>query len=363
MKVGILGGGQLGWMTVLEGRKLGHEFYVLDKSPNSPAVRVADGWYPPNRAREFSDRCDVITYEFEHIDENVLSSLGKDTTPPLEVLRLKKSRILEKRFLLYHGYPVAPFEVLRTRELTQLEFRKTLVAKAQSLGYDGKGQYVIESPEDLKPLLENHGPDEEFLVEEFVDFSAEVSLIGVRDYEGRVEMYPVSFNYHREGILLYNYAPYDTPLESRLKDIVSRLMEDLKVVGLLAVEFFITKEGEPLVNEFAPRPHNTGHYTLDGAYTSQFENLLRAITGLPLGSTDLKLPTGMVNLLGVSLEDFDVKELLSLPGVKLYWYGKEKRPKRKLGHVNVCGKSVEEVKEKMEVVLKSIYGEAYLGVE
>ncbi len=356
MRIGILGGGQLGWMTILEGRKLGYEFYVLDESPKAPAAKIADRWFPPEEVEEFSKLCDVITYEFEHIRESVVSSLVKDTLPSTEVLKIKRSRVSEKGFLSKRGYPVANFKVMSAHQIEGLKPDRPLVAKAESLGYDGKGQYLLRSEEDILELVKNHSPEDRFVVEEFVNFIAEVSSIAVRDIEGNVRVYPLSYNFHSEGILLYNYAPYNIPLESRVREIVSELAVDLGIVGLLAVEFFVTEEGEVLINEFAPRPHNTGHYTLDGSYTSQFESLLRAITGLPLGRTGIKVPTGMVNLLGLSLEDIDLKEVMNIPGSKLYWYGKEKRPRRKVGHINISSEDVSLLKERINRTLKSVYG-------
>ncbi len=360
MRVGILGGGQLGWMTILEGRKLGYEFYVLDKNPNAPASKLADRWFPPEKAEEFSELCDVITYEFEHIDDEVLQSLKRDTKPPLEVLRLKRSRISEKNYLSSMGYPVAEYRVISAKQIPEVCIDKPYVAKAERLGYDGKGQYILRNSEDIDKLTSNHEPEDLFILEEFIDFVAEVSCVGVRDAFGNVKLYPVSFNYHRGGILLYNYAPYDLEA-SMLKDIqdtVSQLMEDMDITGLLAVEFFITTSGKVLINEFAPRPHNTGHYTLEASYTSQFENLLRAITSLPVGETSLKLPGGMVNILGLSLEDISLEDILSIPGARLYWYGKEKRKGRKMGHINVTAPSVQILTNRLKDTLEIVYAQS-----
>ena len=357
MNIGILGGGQLGWMTILEGRKLGFKFFVLDKNPNAPASRVADGWFPPEKVEEFSRLCDVITYEFEHIEDSVLENLKGEVLPNLEVLRIKRSRGSEKSFLLKAGYPVPRFQVCGLENLEECVKRVGLpaVVKAERLGYDGKGQYRIQDLEDLERVSSNHSQGESFVVEEMVRFRAEVSAVGVRDRKGRIEVFPVTQNVHEEGILLYNWTIDEGEVPKEVVDIVSDLMEDLSVVGLLAVEFFLTEEGKILINEFAPRPHNTGHYTLDGTYTSQFENLLRAITGLPLGSTRLKAPSGMVNILGLSLEDIDLENILSVEGTKLYWYGKEKRERRKMGHVNVVAEDMETLRAKLQRILKGVY--------
>ncbi len=357
MNIGILGGGQLGWMTILEGKKLGFNFFVLDKNPNAPASRIADRWFPPEKVKEFCRVSDVITYEFEHIDDEVLEKIEDEVLPSLNVLELKRSRGKEKTFLYKQGYPVANF---RIGNLSQLEYMVEevgypAVVKAEKLGYDGKGQYRVRTKEDLEDIYRNHGEGESFVIEEFIDFRMEVSAVGVRDRKGSVRVYPVTENVHEKGILLYNWVSDRKVCEKEVVDIISELMEDLSIVGLLAVEFFITKDDRVLINEFAPRPHNTGHYTLDGTYTSQFENLVRAITDLPLGSTQLKINSGMVNILGLSYDELHIEEILSIKGTKLYWYGKEKRERRKMGHVNVVGKNVENVKSKIEKILKTLY--------
>ena len=357
MNVGILGGGQLGWMTILEGRKLGFNFYVLDKDPKAPASRVADRWFPPEKAEEFYSICDVITYEFEHIEEEILSKVEDKVVPNLAALELKQSRGEEKSFLYRNGYPVARFRRGKLGQLRELlrEVGLPAVVKSERLGYDGKGQYRVYEEGEVEGILSRHSEEESFVVEEFVDFQREVSAVGVRDSEGRVKVFPLTENVHEEGILLYNRTAERLPYEREVVGIVSQLIEDLGIVGLLAVEFFVTKEGKVLINEFAPRPHNTGHYTLDGAYTSQFENLLRAITGLPLGSTKLKLPSGMVNILGMSKEELPTEEILKIEGTKVYWYGKTKKIRRKMGHVNVVSRSVSDMEIKLDKLLRILY--------
>ncbi|AAC06567.1 5-(carboxyamino)imidazole ribonucleotide synthase [Aquifex aeolicus] len=356
LTVGILGGGQLGWMTILEGRKLGFKFHVLEDKENAPACRVADRCFRTGQISEFVDSCDIITYEFEHIKDEVLEKCESKLIPNPQALYVKKSRIREKLFLKKHGFPVPEFLVIKRDEIIDAlkSFKLPVVIKAEKLGYDGKGQYRIKKLEDANQVVKNHDKEESFIIEEFVKFEAEISCIGVRDREGKTYFYPQPFNKHEEGILIYNYVPYAKLKEA--EEITKRLMELLDIVGVFTVEFFLLKDGRVLINEFAPRVHNTGHWTLDGAYTSQFENLLRAITEMPLGSTELKLPSGMVNILGKSYEEIPLKEILSVEGAKLYWYGKEKKPRRKVGHVNVVGRSKEEVVEKVERVFTLLKG-------
>jgi len=357
MNIGILGGGQLGWMTILEGRKLGFNFFVLDNNPDAPASRVADRWFPPEKVEEFYKLCDVVTYEFEHIEEGVLHRVENRLVPNLTALQLKQSRGEEKSFLYRNGYPVARFRRGKLSQLNELirEVGLPTVVKSERLGYDGKGQYRVFQERDLERILSNHSQEESFVVEEFVEFQSEVSAVGARDSGGNIRVFPITENVHEDGILLYNRTTERLPYEREVVGIVSQLMEDLNIVGLLAVEFFITEEGEVLINEFAPRPHNTGHYTLDGTYTSQFENLLRAITGLPLGSTRLKLPAGMVNILGLSKEELPLEEILRIEGSQVYWYGKPKKARRKVGHVNVVSANRSDVEIKLDKLLRIIY--------
>ncbi|MFN3598225.1 MAG: 5-(carboxyamino)imidazole ribonucleotide synthase [Aquificaceae bacterium] len=355
MRIGILGGGQLGWMTILEGRRFGFDFFVLDHDPKASGSKIADRWFPPEEVEEFIRECDVITYEFEHIEERVLEKVYDLTTPSLSLLELKRSKIREKEFYRKNGYPTVDFVVADGKTLRERvkAFGFPCMVKAERLGYDGKGQYRVYYEEDIERVLKNHSQEEKFLVERLIDFSFEFSLIGVRDKKGSRQVYPLTINHHERGILLYNFTRSLSIKEA--EDILLSLMEDLNLVGLLAVEFFYTWDGRVLINEFAPRPHNTGHYTLDGCYTSQFENLLRAICGLPLGSTRLKSPSGMVNILGLSLEEIDLGSLLSIEGTKLYWYGKDKKPRRKMGHINLVAKTEQELEEKMEKVVNLIY--------
>ncbi|MFN7065403.1 MAG: 5-(carboxyamino)imidazole ribonucleotide synthase [Aquificaceae bacterium] len=355
MRVGILGGGQLGWMTILEGKRFGFEFFVLDPNPKAPASKIADRWFPPEEVEEFIRHCHVITYEFEHIEERVLQKVYDLTTPSIGLLDLKRSKIKEKEFYKRNNYPTPDFVAVEGKELIDRvgAFGFPCLIKAERLGYDGKGQYKVYHREDLNMVLKNHPQEERFLVERLIDFSFEFSFIGVRDRKGHIRLYPLSVNHHEEGILLHSSTRSLFIREG--EEIVSSLMEDLNLVGLLAVEFFYTWNGKVLINEFAPRPHNTGHYTLDGCYTSQFENLLRAICGLPLGSTKLKVPSGMVNLLGLSLEDIDLEKILSMEGTRLYWYSKEKKPRRKVGHINLVASTEQEVEEKIERLINLIY--------
>ncbi len=349
MNIGIIGDGQLGWMTIFENRKLNYNFFVLGNNPDAPASKIADRFFRYEDFEDFLKISEEIVFEFEHIPEFVFEKLEK--YPNFEALKIKRSRISEKIFLKNKGYPVAEFSYVYGHNLKEKikDFKFPVVVKAETLGYDGKGQYVVKRELDISEILKNHSLNESFIIEEFVKFKYEVSAIGVRDKKGNTDIYPVSFNYHEDGILIYNYAPFIE--DKRINEIVLSLMEDLDITGLLAVEFFIDENGNPIINEFAPRPHNTGHWTMDGAYTSQFENLIRAVSNIPIGSTKPKLPAGMVNILGKALEDIDINSILEIEGTKLYWYGKTKKERRKMGHINLVSDNIETVKEKLNQIL------------
>ncbi|WP_461829702.1 5-(carboxyamino)imidazole ribonucleotide synthase [Aquifex sp.] len=355
MNIGILGGGQLGWMTILEGRKLGFNFFVLEDKEDAPACRVADRCFKSSQVEEFYKLCDLITYEFEHISDDIIEKVRDKLLPNPQALLIKKSRIREKNFIKKLGLPAPEFREATTDTLKEkvLEIGFPAVVKAETLGYDGKGQYLVKELKDLEHIFRNHGKGDRFVVEQFVNFTSEISCIGVRNKEGELKFYPIPFNKHTEGILLYNYVPYKSL--KKAEEITATLMEELDIVGVFTVEFFLLEDDRILINEFAPRVHNTGHWSLDGAFTSQFENLLRAITGLPLGSTELKVPTAMVNILGLDIKEIETEEILKIEGTKLYWYGKKKKPRRKVGHINIQDKDIENLQYKIQKVLKLLY--------
>lgn len=360
MVIGILGGGQLGWMTILEGRKLGVRFAVLDMNPGSPACRLADFCFTPDSVEEFVRTSDVITWEFEHIEGGVLESCSPKLISPNWILDLKKSRAQEKTFLSKRGFPTPEFTISSGEGIDIAIQRIGLpaVVKRDAWGYDGKGQFLIRDFGDMESFRSRVSSKESFVVEKFIDFRAEVSLITVRDRNGRTYHYPMTENTHREGILIKNRVVYNENLIREAREINEALCRELSLTGLLAVEYFVTKEGRLLVNEFAPRPHNTGHYTLDGAVTSQFENLVRVLMGLPTGSTDLVKPSAMVNIIGKDLDSISVGEILEIRGTKLYWYGKEPRSRRKMGHVNIVSDSFEELDRLVNRVESLIYAGA-----
>ncbi len=348
MRIGILGGGQLGLMMINEGRRLPYTFYVMDEQ-EAPACGVADKCFPPSNYRDMIDSSDVVTFEFEHVSEDALkyaSDQGK-LLPSIEAVELKRERYKEKEYYRIHGLPTPRFVVARGGEealrVLKDEFNNRGVIKQSRGGYDGKGQYFVRDQSSVPTQIREM--DCTFVVEEFVDFDFEASVIGVRSRKGEFSAYPPTFNLNLKGILVYNYGPFGDP---KMVEIVRKLADSLNYVGTLGVEFFV-RGNEILINEFAPRVHNTGHYTLDGALFSQFDQHVNAIVGGEPLSTEVTTPSGMVNLLGT-------EEIPSVKVGKVYWYNKrEAKKRRKMGHVNVTGRDLEDVKGKIDILMKQIY--------
>ena len=315
--VACIGGGQLGRMLGLAGLQLGLSFRFLDPSPEACARAVGElvvGEYgDPDALGRLGAGTDVVTYEFENVPVEAARRL--EAVPGPAALEHGQDRLREKELFRSLGIPTARFGGLEETGLPAL-------VKSRRLGYDGKGQRRLDGPGAL-------GEDE--LAEELVPFERELSIVGVRGRDGEMRFWPVAENMHRRGILRLTRAPALDAPQREAEAICATLMDALGYVGVLAVELFEVG-GRLLANEFAPRVHNTGHWTIDGAQTSQFENHLRAILGLPLGSTAALGPCAMANLIGAVPP---LVELLALPGARVHLYGKEPRPGRKLGHVTL----------------------------
>ncbi|AOL15568.1 5-(carboxyamino)imidazole ribonucleotide synthase [Sulfolobus sp. A20] len=350
-KIGILGGGQLGWMMILEGRKFPFTFYVLDDDKSAPACKIADKCFTSNEYKEFVENSDIVTFEFEHVNEKALEyaeEKGK-LFPAIRSVELKRERYKEKLFYRDHGLPTPKFFVAEDGQealkILRENFNNIGVIKESQGGYDGKGQYFIKGDVEKYEFLKQKKV--KMVVEEYVNFDFEASVIITRDRKGRVAYYPPTYNYNEKGILVYNYGPYNN---KEIIDLAIRLVNELDYVGTLGLEVFVAN-GKVLINEFAPRVHNTGHYTLDGALISQFEQHLRAILGMSLGPTDVLCPSGMINILGT---DKIPPEVLNYG--KVYWYSKsEVRKRRKVGHINIVGNNLEEVKQKIDKIMQLIY--------
>lgn len=354
--IGILGSGQLGRMLTIAAKQMGYSVSIYSPDKDSPAGQVADrevvGAYEDlNAVRAFAQSVNVVTFEFENVPSATTRAAAEfaPVRPDGQVLHITQQRLREKTFLQDHGFPVTPFKrivSLSELEAAAQELGLPAVLKTASFGYDGKGQVKLRAPEDL-PAAFAALKGAEAIYEAFVDFEKEISVVAARTLSGAVSAFPVFENAHANHILDVTFAPANIPdaLAEEARRIAAGILEALKVVGLLTVELFVTRDGRILVNELAPRTHNSGHLTLDACVTSQFELQLRAVCGLPLGSTELHQPAAMANLLGHLWEPVepDWAGALEDPRVKLHLYGKaEARRGRKMGHLNAQGTTAEE---------------------
>jgi 5-(carboxyamino)imidazole ribonucleotide synthase len=358
-QVAVLGGGQLGWMLALAGIPLGVRFRFLDPSPDAPAGRLGDlvvaGLDDEEAARRCAKGCDVVTYEWEGVPAGTARAAGDGARAPVHpsptVLELAQDRVAEKSALRALGVPTADFRPVATRaDLAAAldELGLPAVLKTRRGGYDGKGQALLRGPGDAPRAFAALGGARAVL-EAFVPFRRELSVLAVRSRAGEVTCWPVVENEHRDGILRLTWAPargHDTALQARAEACVRPLLEAHDYVGVCCVELFDTG-AELLANEIAPRVHNSGHWTIEGAATSQFENHVRAVVGWPLGATAARAPSAMVNCVGTMPAARDV---LAVPGAHLHDYGKAPRPGRKLGHVTVTAGDAGELAARVEQV-------------
>ena len=354
--VGILGGGQLGRMLAIAARRMGYRVHAYEPQPDCPAGQICDvevnAPYTDSAALEkFAQGVDVISFEFENIPRTALDTVSalKPVRPRGEVLHICQNREREKNFLRSKGFPCAPFRVVDSAETLAsalAEIGTPSVLKTADFGYDGKGQLKISTPADAAELWQRFGAPRGVL-EKWIPFEAELSVVCARGLNGEVVPFPCSENIHENHILDLSIVParFAPEIAARAEKIASAIAEALDVVGLIAVEFFLTRDGELLVNELAPRPHNSGHFSFDACVTSQFEQQLRAVCGLPLGSPELLRPVVMWNILGDLWKNGepDWSVVLREPRAKLHLYGKsEARPGRKMGHVCVMADSTTE---------------------
>lgn len=359
--LGILGGGQLGRMLALAARSLGYGVHVFTPEPGSPAGQVADvecvaPYEDLERVRDFARGTDVVTFEFENVPSATSAAAAEVALvrPDGRVLHVTQHRLREKTFLRDQGFPVTPFRSvgsLPELERAVAELGLPAVLKTAAFGYDGKGQQVLRTTADLAPAMAalQGAPA---ILEAMVDFTLELSVVGARTASGDFAAFPVFQNAHARHILDVTTVPSDVPesMQAAARDLARGILRSLDVVGLLTVELFLTRDARLLVNELAPRTHNSGHVTLDACVTSQFEQQVRAICGLPLGDTRLRSPAAMANLLG------DVwaaaggsprwEAALSFPDVHLHLYGKtDPRPGRKMGHLTALAGTAAEAAE------------------
>lgn len=345
--VGVLGSGQLGRMFAIAARRMGYRVHTLSPADDTPTGQVADveinaAYDDLDAVRSFARNVDVVTFEFENVPAPTAAAAAEfaPVRPGGEVLHTTQNRLREKTFLTQAGFAVTPFAAVRSAE----ELKRAIdqlglpaVLKTAGWGYDGKGQIKIARAEDAAAAWTSLDTDEAVL-EAWVDYECEVSVVAARGTHGAVVDYGLIANTHSNHILDVSAAPAPLPAElaAEASQIARGVLEQLKVVGVLCVEFFVTRSGQLWINELAPRPHNSGHLTFDACVTSQFEQQLRAICGLPLGSTEQLRPAAMANLLGDCWRQGvpDWAAMCELPNVKLHLYGKaEPRPGRKMGHL------------------------------
>ena len=356
--VGVLGSGQLGRMLVFAARRIGYGVHVFSPEADSPAGRLANHeWTAPyenlDAARAFARAVDVVTLEFENIPAETVREISsvKPVRPGLKALGVAQNRLREKEFLRGAGFPVAAFRPVPDRAslgpaLQDVGFPAVL--KTAGFGYDGKGQTRISAPEDADGAWEALG--QEAVLEAWVEFEAELSVVAARGPDGSFAHYGAVRNTHDRHILDLTLAPAGVPpeVEKEAVNITSGIFEELGIIGTACVELFLT-DGGLLVNEIAPRPHNSGHWTIEGATSSQFEQQLRAVCGLPLGSTHRPEPAAMANILGDLWEagEPDWSAALAVPGATLHLYGKKQpRPGRKMGHITARAATADQAARK-----------------
>jgi 5-(carboxyamino)imidazole ribonucleotide synthase len=362
LRVGVLGGGQLGRMLGLAGIPLGFRFLFLDPAADACAGAVGDLLQAPfddePAARNLARQVDLATFDFENVPESTaqaFESIGS-LFPGSNALGASQDRLVEKDLLQKLGASVPAYHPVasRTELLDGLDrLGYPAVLKTRRFGYDGKGQAVLRDAEDLERAWQQLG-DSRLVLETFVPFEAECSLIGVRGRDGATKFWPLTRNVHADGILALSLpGVFDSSLQQAAESIMLRLMEHLGYTGVLTMEFFL-RDGTLLFNEFAPRVHNSGHWTIDGAECSQFENHLRAISGLPLGATRMVTPSLMFNWIGVMP---DPVQALQVPGLHWHDYGKQPRPGRKLGHATLTASSMDELRARSEQVAATAGGD------
>lgn len=368
-KVGVLGGGQLGKMLALAAGNWHLPMYFLDESKDFPAEPFATGFVEGSFKNyddvyDFGKKMDVLTIEIEHVNTDALLQLEKEGLtihPKPSALNIIKDKGLQKQFYQQHQFPTSDFQLFDTEEdlrkaIDNQKITYPFVQKSRTAGYDGKGVAIIRSEADLQTKLLSDA----CVVEELVDIQKELAVIVARNSSGEVVAFPtVEMDFNAEANLvefLVCPAQIDHYIAQAAENLAKAVIEAFDICGLLAVELFLTKDNQLLINEVAPRPHNSGHHTIDSCYTSQFEQHLRGILNLPLGSTKMKSPAVMVNLLGESGYSGHVlyqglEECLAVEGVNVHLYGKaETKPFRKMGHVTVLGETVEVAKQKARQV-------------
>ncbi len=367
-KLGVLGGGQLGKMLIQEAVNLNISTYILDPDANAPCKDLCSKFFQGSlkdfdTVYNFGKQVDLLTIEIEHVNVEAMEKLqaeGISVFPQPEILRMVQDKGLQKQFYRLNKIPTAPFHLINSKdEIKQFAAEFPFFQKLRKEGYDGRGVVRLTDANNLEKAF-----DVPSVLEKLVDFEKEISVIVSRNAKGEVAVFPtVELVFNPEVNLvehLFSPANISAETEKQAKEIAIHVIESLKMVGLLAVEMFLTKTGEILVNEIAPRPHNSGHQTIEGNFTSQYMQHLRAILNLPAGNTDIKTPAVMVNLLGEPGFTGDavyegLEEVLAIDGVNIHLYGKTiTKPFRKMGHVTIIDNDLKSAMKKAEIVKKTL---------
>lgn len=373
-KIGVIGGGQLGRMLAFEAKRMGYNVIVLDPKENCPAVQVCDeqivgSLYDASKIRELAEKSDVLTYEFEFLDANILCDLeseGYKIAPSGKTLKIIQNKYTQKTFFKEKGLSVPRFIKVSSRDELEKgieELGLPVVLKFCTGGYDGKGNIVIKNKNEIDEVVNEVSLDKgDFMLEEFIKFKCEISMAVARNTFGQIEFFPVGENIHEESILRYTKVPANisNEVEEKAKKLVCKVIEAFDDIGLICVELFVSENDDIYINEVAPRTHNSTHYTIEACITSQFEQQLRAITGLPLGSTKLISPVVMANLLGEDKIEGNFKiegldNILQVEGAYFHFYGKSfVDVKKKIGHITILDNSIESAEAKAREALSKI---------
>ncbi len=365
--IGILGGGQLGRMLAFDAQRMGMKVIVLDPNTDAPTGQVANqhivgSFRDPAKIAELAALCDVVTVEIEHVDANALETLEKQgivVQPSARTIRLIQDKYAQKEHFANHNIPLAPFldvpdELAAYRAGEQLGY--PFILKAKRLAYDGRGNAVVNTKEDVPQAVQALG-GRELYAEGWITFAKELAVMIGRGLDGQVVAHPVVETVQKDNICHTVSAPAAiAPISMKqAQEIALAAVSSLDGAGIFGVELFLQADGSVLLNEIAPRPHNSGHYTIEACKTSQFEQHIRAITGLPLGDTHLRVPAAvMVNILGQETNEATqalVDKATAIPGASLHWYGKsDSRPQRKMGHVTVTGDTLEAIAQQLEPI-------------
>lgn len=359
-RIGIIGGGQLGKMMILDAKRLDYYFVILDPTKNCPAHSIADehivaGFDDIEAIKLLASKTDVVTYEFEHISLEALKDLeemGHKVYPTSKTLSHIQNKYDQNNWLKANHIPIPEYtsinhieELLKAHE----KFGYPMILKTCTGGYDGKGNAVIEKAGDEKLAYEALGAGKlPLMIEEWIPFEKEVSILACRSINGEISVFPVAENVHKNSILDETTVPAKISEATNLEalEVAKACVEAFDASGMICIELFVTKEGRILVNELAPRPHNSGHYTIEGCYTSQYEQHIRAILGLPLGNSNLIRPTAMKNIIGDKSGKANLiglEQAYEFSNVKIHIYGKETVSKgRKMGHITATGNTIEE---------------------